>query len=95
MAQAAVRPLVLSEPINPQNYGEIWTQEASGNFFAAYLGYKERIVLGDSQGTVRHERASMGQLIPIYIRRCSEDMYKNRRPMNYMELLDAVKQTHR
>lgn len=92
MAHAASTPLVVGESLTPPKYGEVWTEEASRVFFAAYLDYEERLQLANDQGIVQHSKVSMGQLIPNYIHRCFEGFYKYQTAMSAEELLDAVKQ---
>ena len=70
-------PLVMGEQVETVKYGDVWTEEASRKFFAAYIDYEERLRLANATGFVRHEKVSMGQLIPGYILRCFESMYKS------------------
>lgn len=88
MAQAAAQPLVSGEQLDPPNYAEVWTEEASQLFHAAYLDDEERLHLPNAQGVVRHGRVSVGQLIPTFIHRCFAGMRQDRRVITSEESPD-------
>ena len=59
-----VQPVVLREELRPPYYGNSYSESASRAFYTRYVEYKRRVEHANIGGAVKHQVATMGQLVP-------------------------------
>ena len=80
------------EQLDPPKYRELWREAASRVFFASYREYDQRVKFANSEGVVRRQLMSVGQLIPVYVQRCFAQQYYQRKVLTAEEFLNPLKQ---
>ena len=89
----AATPVVMGEQLDPPKYGVLWSEAASRVFFASYREYEQRVKFANAEGVVQRQLMGVGQLIPVYVQRCSAQHYYQRQVLTAEELLNARSST--
>ena len=82
----------MGEQLDAPKYRELWREAASWVFFASYREYDQCVKFANSEGVVRRQLMSVGQLIPVYVQRCFAQQYYQRKVLTAEEFLNPLKQ---
>ena len=63
-----MQPVVLREELRPPYYGKNYSESASRAFYTRYIEYKRRVEHANIGGAVKHQVATVGQLVPSQVR---------------------------
>ena len=63
----SVQPAVLREELRPPYYGKRYSESASRAFYTRYIEYKRRVEHANIGGAVKHQVATVGQLVPSHV----------------------------
>ena len=87
----SVQPVVLREELRPPYYGKYYSESASRAFYTRYIEYKRRVEHANIGGAVKHQVATVGQLVPSHVQAVFARLEHGEMKISSTKLAAAIK----
>ena len=88
----SVQPVVLREELRPPYYGKYYSESASRVFYTRYIEYKRHVEYANMGGAVKHQVATVGQLVPSHVQAVFARLEHGEMKISSTKLAAAIKE---